>query len=264
MPFNQDDQRERAMVGALNLQVRADRARHEEDAYLDVQVDGRLHRLLFECKSSPEAQDFGTGRDTGLKKLEQWSSFHFVFGWFVARDNLPIRMWYGSPRMMRKWIDDEIAYIEPDILLSNLVPTKVGDDAVTVLFGDKHEISYTEMHRVMKDSWNAKQAEDRPDLYALNADLNRGRTRRDYLYSRNSALKAVRDRTAYLLDRGTTVNNRKIPHRYVMGNCAELTSTAWARSLENVIATEVKLQAPDNPGNEAYSGDRIEAQGNYS
>jgi hypothetical protein len=98
MPFNQDDQRERAMVAALNLQTRPDRARHEEDAYWDASVAGQKHRLLFECKSAPENGDFGMGRDTGLPKLEQWATFHFVFGWFVARDNVPIRMWHGSPR----------------------------------------------------------------------------------------------------------------------------------------------------------------------
>lgn len=246
MPFNQDDQRERAMVAALNLQVRADRARHEEDAYLDVTVDGALHRLLFECKSSPEEQDFGTGRDTGLKKLQQWAGYHFVFGWFVARDNVPIRMWYGSPRMMRKWIDDEIAYVEPDILLSNLVPPKVDYEAVTVLFGDKEEISYVEMNKVMKDSWNAKRSEDRPDLYALNADLNKGSRRKDYIYSRRAALQAVRDRTTYLLERGSTVNNRKIPYRYVLDNCRELTSTAWTISLRDAISIEARLEPPHN------------------
>jgi hypothetical protein len=241
MPFNQDDQRERSMVLALGLQSRPDRARHEEDAHLDVRVDGQTHRLLFECKSSPENQDFGTGRDTGLKKLEQWAGFHFVFGWFVARDNMPIRMWYGSPRMMRKWLDDEIAYIEPDILLSNLVPSKVDTEAVTVLFGDEEEISYSEMHKVMKDSWNAKAAIGRPDLYTLNADLNRGRSRQDHVYSREAALKALRHRTAYLLDRGTTVNNRKIPHRYVIDNCIELSSAGWARSLESTVDAEMQL-----------------------
>ena len=143
--------------------------------------------------------------------------------------------------MMRKWLDDEIAYIEPDILLSNLIPSKVDDEAVTVLFGDKEEISYAGMHKVMKDSWNAKAAIGRPDLYTFNADLNRGRSRQDHLYSRDAALRAVRDRTAYVLDRGTTVNNRKIPSRYVIDNCTELSSAGWARSLGVVVDTEMKL-----------------------
>jgi hypothetical protein len=241
MPFNQDDLRERSMVLALGLQSRPDRARHEEDAHLDVVVNGESTRLLFECKSSPESQDFGTGRDTGIRKLDQWTSFHFVFGWFVSRDNLPIRMWYGSPRMMRKWLDDEIAYLEPDILLSNLIPSKVDAEAVTVLFGDKERISYSEMHKVMKDSWNAKASAGRPDLYALNADINRGKARKDHLYSRDAALKAARDRAAYLLDRGSTVNNRKIPCRYVMEHCTELSSSGWARSLTTVVDAEIEL-----------------------
>jgi hypothetical protein len=241
MPFNQDDQRERSMVLALGLQSRPDRARHEEDAHLDVLIDGQTRRLLFECKSSPENQDFGTGRDTGLRKLEQWGGYHFVFGWFVARDNMPIRMWYGSPRIMRKWLDDEIAYIEPDILLSNLIPSRVDSEAVRVLFGEQEQISYSEMHKVMKDSWNAKAAIGRPDLYALNADLHRGRSRQDYLYSREAALKALRDRAAYLLDRGTTVNNRKIPCRYVIDCCTELSSAGWARSLGAAVDGEIQL-----------------------
>jgi hypothetical protein len=244
VPFNQDDQRERAMVGALNLRTRPDRARHEEDAYLDVEVDGQLHRLLFECKSAPEEGDFGTGRDTGLRKLIQWAGYHFVFGWFLARDNIPIRMWYGSPRLMRGWVEYEKEYLQADLALLDIVPSKVDDEVVTALFGDKEVLSYEEMNKVMKAQWDAVGS--KPDLYTVNADVRRGRRRADHLYSREAALKALRDRTAYLLKRGGTVNNRKIAHGYVLKNCIELNDAAWARSLERAVASEVEKEPPNN------------------
>jgi hypothetical protein len=158
-------------------------------------------------------------------------------------------MWYGSPRMMREWLDDEVAYIEPDILLSKLIPPKVDDEAVSVLFGDKVVITYSEMSKVMKDRWNANAALGRPNLYRLNADINCGKSSKDHLYSRGAALKAVRDRAEYLLDRGTTVNNRKIAHRYVVGSCVELDgSGGWARSLEDAIYAELNLLSGSGSG----------------
>jgi hypothetical protein len=242
MPFNQDDEREDAMINALNLLARPDRSRQDEDAYLDWSVNGSTRKLLFECKSAVVNEDFGTGRDTGLVKLEQWRDYHFVFGWFVAKGRVPIRIWYGSPRMMRGWIDSEIAYVKADLELATLIPSKVDQDAVTLLFGDKQEITYAEMRAVMKNRWNANKSKGLPSRYELYADRHRGKENKDNLYSRDAGLKAARDRVAYLLERGVTVNNRKISKLYVAEYCAELSKTAWAKTLEAAISAEIEKE----------------------
>jgi hypothetical protein len=122
--------------------------------------------------------------------------------------------------------------------------SKVDDEVVTALFGDKEVVTYEELHKVMKAQWDA--VGPTPDLYTVNADVRRGRRRADHLYSREAMLKALRDRTAYLLKRGGTVNNRKISHGYVLENCIELNSAAWAKSLENAVAAEIEREPPNN------------------
>jgi hypothetical protein len=246
-PFNQDDQRERAMVSALNLLQRETRARHDEDAHLDVEIDGKSYRLLFECKSAPESTDFGTGRDTGLTKLESWKSYHFVFASIPTRDNVINRMWYASPRMMRAWIDGEITYLQTDIELAKLIPSKVDDEAVTLLFGDKQVITHAEMSAVMKGEWNANRARGLPNRYEQYADIRQSRRASERLYSRAAGLQAARDRITYLLNRGVTTNNRHIGYRYVTENCAELDRKAWVKSFEKVLSQELKLEPPSMP-----------------
>lgn len=233
--FNQDDGRERAMVAALNLDQRPDRSRHDEDAHLDVTVQGRSHRLLFELKSTPANSDFGTGRDTGTRQLLRWSEMHFVFGWFPPRDNRPLRMWYGSPAMMRGWIAAELDYIAPDLRLLTLVPALVGEDVVDAVLGSKDVYDFEDMKRLMKAQWNTDRASGRGNLYRERADLATGERPSELRYSRTAALSAVQDRIRYLLARGGTVNNRKISARYVVENCTELHPPQWARGLEEAV-----------------------------
>ena len=236
------------MVAALNLEQRKDRARQDEDAHRDWDYQGTTHRLLVECKSAPQTKEFGTGRDVGLAKLETWRKYHFVFGWFEARDNVPIRMWYGSPRMMRPWIEREIAYLLTDLQLAEFIPGTVGEEAVTRIFGEQQEFSYSEINKLIKNEWNANQAKGLPNRYVEYADIRQVKNKTsDNIYSRAAALQAARDRVAYLLNRGATVNNRKIPAKYVTEHCAELNKRAWVKSLDAVIEEELSLEPPNNP-----------------
>jgi hypothetical protein len=243
MPFNQDDARERAMVAALNLTTRPDR--EGEDGFKDVNLNGQSHRLLFECKSAPVNKEFSTSRDTGMSKLNEWSNYHFAFGWFVARDNIPIRMWYGSPRMMRGWLEKEKEYLQSDLTLSGIVPAKVDDAIVTALFGDGQQFTYAQMYKVMKAQWEGRGG--RPSRYKDYADIHKVRRTADNLYSRKVALRATQERTDYLMRRGSTVNNRHISRGYVIANCKELEPTAWVRSLDIAIEEEIALEPPNNP-----------------
>jgi hypothetical protein len=235
-PFNQDDERERAMISALNLEQRPDRARHEEDGHLDFAYGGHTRRLLFECKSAPVDSDFGTGRDTGLAQLQRWATMHFVFAWFQPRDNRPKRIWYGSPAMMRDWNLAEQAYLKPDLALLSLVPDAVDDRVVSAVLGDKEEYTFQDLNMLLKNQWNADKKKGRPhNLYKVNADIRSAKRTEDNLYSRRVAELAVRDRIRYLLARGGTVNNRKIFASYVMNHCVEIHPPRWAVNLAGAI-----------------------------
>lgn len=238
VPFNQDDRRERAMVDVLNLEQRPDRGRQDEDAHLDVEVDGTKQRLMFELKSKPQVGDYGTGRDTGPRQLRRWSTMHFAFGVFDARDDRVLELWYGSPRRMAAWIDAELEYVLPDGLLVETVPNLLGDAEMTAVFGDKPRYTYDDIHRVMKDQWNADAAAGQPNLYDLRADVHRSTRRTDNVYSREAALEACRDRARYLLKRGATVNNRKISTRYVERNCVRL-DRPFATALREAVEQEL-------------------------
>jgi hypothetical protein len=244
VPFNQDDAREKAMVTALNLQQRADRARHEEDAYLDVESDGQTLRLLFECKSAPEKDSFGTGRDTGTAQLLRWSTMHFVFGWFSPRAVDPIKMWYGAPAMMRRWIESELAYLGPDQQLLGLVPNHLAPSRlVDDLLGAKDEYTYDELRRLMKAQWNRNAARGQANLYRELA-ANDAKRPADLTYSRSVAERAVIERVEYLLARGSTVNNRKIPLRHVREHCVELHGPRWAQDFYEAVDAALGTEPP--------------------
>jgi hypothetical protein len=240
VPFNQDDRRERAMVLALNLFQRPDRARHDEDAYYKVSIGKTTNRLLFELKSKPADGDYGTGRDTGPRQLRRWAQMHFAFGIFDVGDDRPQELWYGSPRTMATWIERELDYVRLDGILGDLVPELIGPAVAAEVFGAKDLYTYDDMRRLMKDQWNYNAATERPNLYDQYADVMRGTRRADNLYSPEAAVWACRERVQYLLGRGATVNNRKISHSYVEAHCLRL-DPPYARSLDQAVSNEMKL-----------------------
>lgn len=236
------------MVGQLNLQQRPDRGRQDEDAHLDIDWQGRPVRLEFELKSAAVNGDFGTGRDTGLAQLQRWSKMHFVFGWFTPRDNVPQRLWYGSPAMMREWNQQEQAYLGPDLLLTELVPQLAApEELVRIILGDKDVYTYDDLHGLMKDHWNAKAKKGLPNRYLAKADVRGSRRTADCLYSPAVAMEAVSDRIGYLLARGSTVNNRKISRLYVQSHCQEITGPQWAINLWNAVSTALEAEPPEQP-----------------
>ena len=244
MPFNQDDARERAMVARLNLQQDLDRARHDADGHLDVDLEGAPHRLFFECKSAPENGDFGTGRDTGPRQLRRWATMHFAFGWFAPRDNTPSRLWYASPRMMRSWNAAEQEYLGPDLALLEVVPDAVDDSVVDRVLGLKDEYTYADLRALLKAQWNANEAEGQPNLYRERADVHRGRSAQEHRYSPAVAREAVEARVRYLLARGGTVNNRKISASYVQANCRELRFPGVAVDLQQAVLDALAQEPP--------------------
>jgi hypothetical protein len=173
---------------------------------------------------------------------------HFVFGWFPSRGVDPIKMWYGSPAMMRPWIDAELAYLGPDQQLVELVPGDLAAESlVAAVLGSKDEYTYADLHRMMKAQWNANRAEGRENLYQTLAK-NPSAAAREFVYDRRVAERAVSERVAYLLARGSTVNNRKISHRYVRDHCAELHRPGWARDLYTAMQQALDADLPTEDG----------------
>lgn len=231
------------MVGALNLQQDPERVRHDADAYLDVDLGGSVHHIDFECKSAPVNSDFGTGRDTGMRQLLRWAKMHFVFGWFQPRDNQPVRMWYGSPAMMRAWNTTEQEYLKYDLELVEHTPEGVDSAVIDRILGDQEEFTYQDLRSIVKDQWNAKADVGRPNLYRARADIAWAGPAIEFRYSRHAAEQAIRDRIRYLLDRGSTVNNRKISARYVMAKCVEIQPPRWAVVLSQEVDRALALEA---------------------
>lgn len=245
MPFNQDDAREQMMRGACNIKKDADGGRYGEDGYLEVEHLGTLQRLLFELKSAPENDDFGTGRDTGLAQLRRWSGMHFVFAWIPPREMMIKRLWYASPSMLRGWNDREQAYIKLDLALVDQVPPLATEHLLHVLLGEKSDYTFDELNLLVKDQWNRDVRRGRPaSLYEERADVHRDRQRKLNRYSHAVALIALEDRVRYLLDRGATVNNRKIGKRYVLENCVELNVDDAAASLRGAVQLALGDEAP--------------------
>jgi hypothetical protein len=227
------------MVQALNLGQRDGRTRQDEDGHLDVNWKGKTRHLLFECKSTVENADYGTGRDTGLRQLARWGTMHFVFGVFEPRDNVPKRMWYGSPRQMSQWNAAERDYLKPDLMLLQLIPSLVGEAELFNVLGKKDAYTYEDLRRLMKDQWHASAAQNRKNLYQERADVHRSKKASENRYSRKVAIQAVRERVDYLLSRGGTVNNRKISAAYVHRNGTEL-KAPWAASLIQAVKAELR------------------------
>ena len=234
MPFNQDDAREQMMRGACNIQK--DSGRYGEDGFLDIRVGERTHHLLFELKSAPENDDFGTGRDTGLAQLQRWSQMHFVFAWIPPREMMIKRMWYGSPLALKGWNEREQAYIKLDLALVDRIPPLATAELLHELIGEKDEYTFDDLSVLVKDQWNKDTRRGRAtSLYEDRADVHRDRQRRLNRYSHDIALRALEDRVRYLLDRGATVNNRKISKKYVLNHCVELDVSNAAASLRTAV-----------------------------
>ena len=222
------------MRGACNIQK--DSGRYGEDGFLDLMVADQSHHLLFELKSAPENDDFGTGRDTGLAQLLRWSQMHFVFAWIPPREMMIKRMWYAAPDMLRGWNEREQAYIKLDLALVEHIPPLATAALLHKLLGDKTEYTFDDLSVLVKDQWNKDTKRGRAtSLYEERADVHRDRQRRLNRYSQDVAMQALEDRVRYLLDRGSTVNNRKISKKYVLENCVELDVANAAASLRAAV-----------------------------
>ncbi|WAL72307.1 hypothetical protein OU787_12815 [Kitasatospora sp. YST-16] len=188
----QDDVRERHMAALFNLTVLPDRKRGDVDAHLHL-PDGSV--LDFELKSTTTGKSISTVRDFGPRHVEKWRNMHWLFGIFDDHSVNMIRCHYASPAHMQQWVDAQVDYAQPDIILGKYAPLGVTMESVHELFGDREFYTRKEAESVMKRNWSVSQ-------YAAASDHPDG-------YSGTAMLEIMRARCEYVMSRGATRNN---PH----------------------------------------------------
>lgn len=197
MAATQDDRRERELIRLFNLEVPPDRGRADPDAQL--RIDGQLFE--FELKSTGK-RAFSTVRDLNSAHFQKWATLHWIFGVYDDRDDTLLECFYASPRLMAPWIATQERYMGPDLLIATRLPGNVPDSLLDEIFEPGLERFTIEQAKGLhKNQWTALQ-------YREAQDLPQGG------YSRHRMREILGLRAAYLLERGSTLNNRKIPVSY--------------------------------------------------
>lgn len=198
----QDDVRENEMIELFDLIKDQTEGRSGIDAFLD--IDGNL--LPFELKTTSNGS-VTTVRDFGLDHIRKWEGKYWLIGFFVGRD---IHYKFGSPLMMKPWIDSKHEYILPDYKISDRASSYLGLEDLYEICGEKDIYSFEDANKLHKRQYSAEK-------YRSLMDVNNG-------YSKEAMLAILKDRARYIALRGSTLNNPHIPHSYFRG---------WERITEN-------------------------------
>lgn len=188
----QDDDREHAMRQLFQLDKDDAEGRSGIDAHLD--INGV--RLPFELKTTSKGS-VTTVRDFGYDHIEKWQDKHWLIGFFVkGREYYK----YGSPAMMKPWINTKEEYIRPDFEIANIASEKIGIEDMHQILGKKSVYSYDDARKLQKKQYTKEQ------YYNLQDQKNG--------YSPERMLEITRERARYLVKRGSTLNNPHIPFSY--------------------------------------------------
>lgn len=201
----QDDVRENEMIELFDLVKDQTEGRSGVDAFLE--IDGKT--LAFELKTTSRGS-VTTVRDFGLDHIRKWEGKHWLIGFFVGGD---IHYKYGSPSMMKPWIDSKHEYILPDYKISGLASSYLGEKDLFEICGEKEIYTFEDAKKLHKRQYSAEK-------YRSLMDLNNG-------YSKEVMLDILKDRAKYIALRGSTLNNPHIPSTYFRG---------WERITENHAA----------------------------
>jgi hypothetical protein len=168
------------------------------DAYLE--LNGRRHP--FELKSTTKTS-FSTVRDLGHDHIKKWRAIHWLFSVYDETGTKIVHSFYGSPRLMRKWIARMGEYIGPDFLLADLVPELIAMKELYAIAGKKVVYTLEDARRLHKQQYSKAE-------YLKQMDRKDG-------YSPERMLDVVRQRCRYIIERGSTLNNPHIPLAYFSG-----------------------------------------------
>jgi hypothetical protein len=157
----QDDAREKQMRDLFNLRVDPDRVRSDTDAFLDREA---VEPLPFELKSTTKTS-ISTVRDFNPDHVRKWKDKHWLFGFFDEHEQLQYCC-YASPAIMRPWIEKLEAYVRPDIELAGRLGSRVTDEDLVAILGDKEVYSLSDAASIQKKQWKKQQYFDEMDVPA--------------------------------------------------------------------------------------------------
>lgn len=191
----QDDERESLMIQLFNLHKDEDEGRSGIDAYLELNEK----KIPFELKTTSKGS-VTTVRDFGLSHVEKWKDKHWLIGFYLNNREY---YKYGSPAMIDPWIQEKKNYIEPDMKLASLVPSKIDLEDLFSIIGQKSIYTIEDAKNIQKKQYKVAQ-------YIELQDLDNG-------YSPQRMLEILKERAEYIIQRGSTLNNPHIPFGYFKG-----------------------------------------------
>ncbi|MFC1771187.1 hypothetical protein ACFLZV_04795 [Candidatus Margulisiibacteriota bacterium] len=191
----QDDSRENELIKLFKLSKPLNSSRIDTDAILE--FNGKT--LEFELKSTSTGS-VTTVRDFGYDHILKWKNKHWLIGVYDSKGQKLQYSVYGSPSMMKPWIDEKEQYILPDYRLSDLAPSLINENIMDKILGKKNTYSLDDAIRIQKKQYLISE-------YRNKMDLKDG-------YSRKRMLEILKQRCAYLIKRGSTLNNPHIPRSF--------------------------------------------------
>lgn len=213
----QDDLREDEMRNKFDLYKNIDQGRSGIDAFL--KLDGKI--IPFELKTTSTGS-VTTVRDFGPDHIEKWKDKHWLIGFFMNGEE---HYKYGSPAMMKPWIDSKEKYIAPDFKLASLSASKLTLEDMYQVIGKKNFYTLEDAKILHKKQYTI-------DAYRSFQDLTSG-------YSPQRMLDIIKDRTKYIAERGSTLNNPHIPLSY-FSELVEIKEN-HAQQLRNLVGQYIQL-----------------------
>ena len=189
----QDDARENEMRQLFNLMKNENEGRSGIDACLE--MNGVIYP--FELKTTSK-HSVTTVRDFGPEHIKKWQDKHWLIG-FHQSGNIYYK--YGSPEKMAPWIKEKEQYVASDFALADIIQAKITLEDLFTIVGEKKVYHLTDAKKIQKRQYNKEK-------YKSLADLGTG-------YSPNRMLEILADRSRYIINRGSTLNNPKIPKKYL-------------------------------------------------
>ena len=195
----QDDAREEEMRQLFKLTKEGGRG--DTDAILTLNHEGKDVVVEFELKTTGhKSGSVTTVRDFGPDHIRKWKNKHWIFAFYSGKS---VKYLYGSPALMKGWIDEKEEYITPDFKLAALASTKITMSDLVAICGHKTRYTLADAKRIHKRQYDR-------DTYLAKMDQDHG-------YSPQRMLEILQDRVRYVMERGSTLNNPKIPPRYFGG-----------------------------------------------
>jgi hypothetical protein len=195
----QDDRREREMCQLIGL--RRGEGRSEVDAFLDFEVSGKIFSAPIELKSTT-SNTVSTARDVGPAHIAKWRTRIWVFGFYNASGRKLQKLLTLGPNDMEDWIRKIENYIAPDLAIGTRIADKLNLEDLYIVCGEKPKYSLSDAQALQKRQWNR-------DKYFSEMDDDEG-------YTPSKMLEILKLRALYLNQRGSTLNNPRIPRSFFL------------------------------------------------